>query len=44
MFAVNETRFFVQPESMRVNLDWMKIHIIQSKNEIMMNVGVGVRH
>ena len=38
---VNETRFTVQQKSC---VNWMKVYIIQSKNGIVMNIGVNVKN
>ena len=40
--GANETKFLAQHECVSVNVDWMKVYVIQSKHEIIMNVGVSV--
>ena len=44
---INETRFLVQHKLMNcvsVNVDWIKKYVIQSKNGIMIYVGVSVKN
>ena len=42
MSGVNETRFLVQNELCECKCSLMKMYVIQSKNAIMMSVGVSV--
>ena len=44
MLGVNETRFLVNMNSVSVNEDWKKVYAIQSKNGILMGVGVSVKN
>ena len=43
MSVVNESRFLVQNECVSANAELMKVYVTQSKNGIIMNVGVSVR-
>ena len=44
VLGVNETRFLVNMNSVSVNEDWKKVDAIQSKNGILMGVGVSVKN
>ena len=40
---VNKKRFLVQNDRLIINVDWMKVNLIQSKNWVLANVGVSVK-
>ena len=40
----NETKYLVQHDQVSLNMDWIKVRVIQSKDGIMMNVGVSVKN
>lgn len=40
---VNKKRFLVQNDRLIINVDWMKVNLIQSKNGVLANVGVSVK-
>ena len=43
MPGINETKFKVE-NHVSTNVDWMKMYVIQIKNEMMMNVVVSVKN
>ena len=40
---VNKKRFLIQNDRLIINVDWMKVNLIQSKNGVLANVGVSVK-
>ena len=44
MSRVNEASFQCNMNRVSADVNWIKVYVIQSKNEIMMNVGVSVNN
>ena len=41
---VTKTRYLVLHESCSVNVDWIRVYVVQRKNGIMMNVGMSAKN